>query len=301
MTIDLSRLQSRLEEAIAARAEARRLASRRQSMDPELQRARTEADRLRNELADHQEGVDKLSGPSVSRLLASLSGGLTDRLTQQQAEVDRIRYDLDVAENRLARFSTEADQLEGDLARLGPTEVRYEEALGDLVLAARATGSAMVDEVVEDAERRLAQLQRRSEVEEALAAGAISRQHLQAAQKRFSAAGDWSMFDMVAGGGIFASLMKHDRLDKATDDLRAAAASVERFSHELGDVHLPGVSVPLIDTFERGIDVWFDNIFTDLSIHGQIRDARAQLDAAAAAVDDSLTRLRALQVELAHA
>lgn len=301
MTIDLHHARERLERATSARAEGRRLVSRRAALEPDLVAARSEAQRLRQELAGHQQDVDKLSGPSVSRVLASLGGGLTEKLSERQAQAERVRYELDVAESRLARFTREADQLEGDLALLGHTEISYEEALSDLVLAARASGQGMADEVTQDAGRRLEQLQRRREVQEALQAGEVALRHLQAARKRFSDASDWSAFDLFAGGGMLAGMMKHDRIDKATGELRSAAAAVERFSHELGDVHLPGVTAPVIDEFERGIDVWFDNIFTDLRVNSRITEARDQLEEAIRAVEASMARLRSLRAELADA
>ena len=79
--------EARLEAAIRDRAEARRLASARARLDASLTEARNEVFRRKGEVARAQADVDKLERPSLSRVLAGLSGGKdTGQRTQGGAD-----------------------------------------------------------------------------------------------------------------------------------------------------------------------------------------------------------------------
>lgn len=284
--------RARLDQLLADRAEARRLAAARTRLEPRLQAARAEVDERRRRVDTEAADVDRLDRPSASRLLASLGGTLTERRAREEAEVEQARFALQQAQAQLADLAQEADRLDGERARLRGAEEGFEEALADLVLAARVDPSA--GDVAREATHRLEAIQRRREVEEALAAGEVATKHLGEAQRRYSHASDWSGVDTFLDGGMFTSMMKHDRIDKATEELRLASVAVERFSRELADVELPGLAVPIVDDFERGIDIFFDNIFTDWSVRSRIKDAQAQVDAAVAEVATTMDRLEHL-------
>ncbi|GMA38500.1 hypothetical protein [Mobilicoccus caccae] len=92
--------------------------------------------------------------------------------------------------------------------------------------------------------------------------------------------------------------MKHQRLDEVTDQLQSASAVLDRFSRELADVDLPGVDAPVVDGLSRGIDIFFDNIFTDLSVRGRIKEAAAQLDDAIEKVSAAILELERRRTRL---
>lgn len=284
--------RARLDQLLADRAEARRLAAARERLEPQLQAARAQAEERRRRVDDEAADVDRLDRPSAARLLASLGGTLTERRAREEAELEQARFALQQAQAQLADLSQEADRLEGDRARLRGAEEGFEEALADLVLAARVDPAAA--EVAREATHRLEAIQRRREVEEALAAGDVALQHLREAQRRYSHASDWSTADTFLDGGLLTSMMKYDRVDKATEELRQASVAVQRFSRELADVELPGLAVPVVDDFERGIDIFFDNIFTDWSVRSRIKDAQVQVDGAVAEVETAMERLHHL-------
>ncbi len=80
--------------------------------------------------------------------------------------------------------------------------------------------------------------------------------------------------------------MKHDRLDKAWVAARMADESLAALRRELADVGGAGAVVPSldIDGLTRFLDVWFDNIFTDLTVSSRIKDAKATMGDAQRAV-----------------
>lgn len=284
----------RLEEAIAARAEARRLRNARERLEESLIAARAVVDERQGALEQEQGDVDKLSTPSFARTLASLRGTITDRIARERAEADQARYALGEAQMRLTQLMREAEALEGALADLGPTDQAYEQALAEVVAGGEASG------VAGDAQRRLDALHRLREVDEAMRAGREALASLAEARRSFDSADGWSTWDTLGGGGFVSSLIKHEHMDKAAAHLRDASASVERFSRELADVDLPGLRIAPINEFDRSIDIWFDNIFTDLAVSERIGNARADVERTISAVDDVLRTLDGERQQLAR-
>lgn len=150
-----------VEKLLEARAEARRLASRRSRLQPELDRARQQVARREQVLAEEHADVERLEGVSLSRILAGLSGSLTDRVTRERAEREEAAYRLRDARTALARVASEADQLEGDRARLGDVETAYQESLSDLLLTVRVSDHDRAAQIEAEVERRLAAIERR--------------------------------------------------------------------------------------------------------------------------------------------
>ena len=58
-------------------------------------------------------------------------------------------------------MASEADQLEGDRARLGDVETAYQESLSDLLLTVRVSDHDRAAQIEAEVERRLAAIERR--------------------------------------------------------------------------------------------------------------------------------------------
>lgn len=89
-------------------------------------------------------------------------------------------------------------------------------------------------------------------------------------------ASNWSLFDLLGGEGI-ASLMKRSKIKKANKEIERMTRELEELRKELRDVD---ISLPLeiSDTMEDNFfDVFFDNIFTDLRVNGEIKKKLAEL------------------------
>lgn len=87
---------------------------------------------------------------------------------------------------------------------------------------------------------------------------------------------NWGIFDML-GGGMFASLFKREKIRGANDEIHEVSRAIRRLNKELSDIdmHLPmEISDSMGDNF---FDVWFDNIFTDMRVQGEITSTLRQL------------------------
>jgi hypothetical protein len=119
------------------------------------------------------------------------------------------------------------------------------------------------------------------EIQEAQAACEAALASLGEAQRTVDSARSWGTYDTWFGGGLFSSMVKHDRIDEAEDYMRAVDAALERLRRELADVHLQGATLGGVGVTDltRTLDVWFDNFFSDLAVQSRLKDADHRLDA----------------------
>ena len=95
-------------------------------------------------------------------------------------------------------------------------------------------------------------------------------------------ADSWSAYDTWFGGGLVSSSIKHDRIDAAGRLIAAAQDALVDLARELADVEsVAGLRADLgISPTARTFDVWFDNVFSDLSVRSSIKDSQVRVDAA---------------------
>jgi hypothetical protein len=119
------------------------------------------------------------------------------------------------------------------------------------------------------------------EVQEARAACEAALASLGEAQHQVDSARSWGTYDTWFGGGLFSSMIKHDRIGQAEDYMRSVDAALDRLRRELADVHLEGAALGGVGVTDltRTLDVWFDNFFSDLAVQSRLNDADRRLDA----------------------
>ena len=79
------------------------------------------------------------------------------------------------------------------------------------------------------------------------------------------------------GGEFFTSWIKRNKIKEANQDIFAITKSLKSLNKELEDLDMTlpeGVSDTISD---RVWDLWFDNIFTDIRVQGEIKDSLRQL------------------------
>lgn len=119
------------------------------------------------------------------------------------------------------------------------------------------------------------------EIREAQTACEAALASLADAQRRIDSARSWGTYDTWFGGGLFSSLVKHDRIDRAETYMRAVDQALNRLRRELADVHMDGAAIGGVGVTDltRTLDVWFDNFFSDLAVQSRLKDADQRLDA----------------------
>ncbi|WP_345506246.1 hypothetical protein [Terrabacter aeriphilus] len=238
-------------------------------------------------------------------------GGVPDDVVPQLRRLEEARRDLAEREAVQARLATSRASLDRarsehqrlldaltteqrDVERLEHAEAGYEAARE----AVAASGGDVDDADAAAAVEELSRRRELREVEQARAAGWSALQGLVAARQKLDSADSWSAWDTFGGGGMVSSALKHERLDETRQLLRRAGDLLVHFSRELDDVGVAGVELPEFDGLTRGLDIWFDNVFTDLAVRDRIKRAQRELATALAQVERVVADLDARALEL---
>ncbi|MDG4825607.1 hypothetical protein O7635_27485 [Asanoa sp. WMMD1127] len=273
-----------IEQRLATAAEAvrerevvgRRVADLRQRVDELTDRLAS----LRAEHAAEQGDVDRLEGLSLTRVLAALRGSREDALGRERAEADAARYRVAEAEARLAALRREHAAAVARHEELAAAPASYAAALDEKERHLAASGDPRRSRLLALADERGRLGGELREIAEAIQAARTAAADLARVQERLRSASGWSTYDTFFGGGVIGSAIKHSRLDETAEAAARADRSLAVLRTELADVDGAAVAAPqlAIDGLTRFVDVWFDNIFTDLAVRDRIRQAEANVE-----------------------
>ena len=115
------------------------------------------------------------------------------------------------------------------------------------------------------------------EVREAVQAGEEALAGIQKAREELGSAKNWGIFDML-GGGMISSMVKHSRMDDASEDMEEAKRKLAAFERELKDISISADLSVEMGSFLRFVDTFMDNLFVDFMVQSRIDDAIAGLD-----------------------
>ena len=132
--------------------------------------------------------------------------------------------------------------------------------------------------------------EKQRELAEAVAAGSRALMNLRRSQEFLDKAANWGLFDMLAGG-IFATLVKHQKIKEAQDVMEEARQSLRAFEKELQDVNL-NLNLDLeIGEFLTFADYFLDNVFVDVMVQSRLSSAAGELERTRSDVRGILTKL----------
>lgn len=117
------------------------------------------------------------------------------------------------------------------------------------------------------------------EIEEALMAGRDAEIAVMKAAEVLKNAKMYSTWDTFLGGGFIATAMKHDKIDRSKSYIHEAQFALQRFKNELLDIQEMRVGHVQIeaDGLVKFADYFFDDIFSEWSVHSKIATAITQL------------------------
>lgn len=158
----------------------------------------------------------------------------------------------------------------------------------------------MASELNELVEQELLVQQLIVEITEALEAGRIARERLIEASDALNTASGYSTWDTFLGGGVLATALKHQELDKSNNFIHSAQKALQRFQNELLDIQEMRQDTLEIETdgFVKFADYFFDDIFSAWSIHSKIATSTSQIGRV---LDDVENTVRELKEKLAKA
>ena len=128
------------------------------------------------------------------------------------------------------------------------------------------------------------------EIREAIRAGEHALDSLHAAMERLDSARAWGVCDLL-GGRLISSRIKFRKIDDANEWVQLANNDLRTFEKELGDVTGRGTYIRTGELVSA-LDMFCDNIVSDLTIQNRIRQAMVQIDSIIERVQDTVWTLK---------
>lgn len=197
----------------------------------ELAEAEVARDRWRQKLAHEEEDVRKLSGMSLSNLLATILGNKAEKLDREQRQVLEAKVKYDESDRKVRSLEQQIAQLERQWQEVRNWKAAYTRVFQEKERQVLTQN----EELAELADRRAELSVQLKELEEAILAGQSVQSDLSAAEDDLHSAKNWGTYDML-GGGMLSTHIKHNRIDEAMDHIYQAQRSLARFERELRDV-----------------------------------------------------------------
>lgn len=93
---------------------------------------------------------------------------------------------------------------------------------------------------------------------------------------KIDSARNWGLFDLFAGG-MMSSLVKRGRMKESNQLMQEIEQALVRLQKEYGEVELKLPIKFRLDVASEMGDVWFDNVFSDLSVQNNLNESKEQL------------------------
>lgn len=133
-------------------------------------------------------------------------------------------------------------------------------------------------------------MDKEKEIKEAKAAAIEVLLRLDEALKSLKDASSMSVWDML-GGGSFFSVIKRKHMQEANLNIKEARIYLKSLNEELDDI---GMKLPkeISDTMSDNVmDIYFDNIFTDIRVAGEIKEKLDELKSFRTMIENLIMKL----------
>jgi myosin heavy subunit len=293
-----------IEQRLAAAAQAARELeiTRRRCADLQARQDQlgTELAALQSQYQLEQKDVGKLEHLSLSRVLVTLRGSHEEALAREQAEAHAVQLRLADAQARLDAVRGEHQAALAQANRLSSAPNDYaalltekERHLTESSDPRRATLLSLADE----RGRLTAEL---GEMQAAMQAADAARQALSLVEDKLGSASSWNTYDTFFGGGMLATAMEHSRLDDAAQAAAEADRRMAVLRTDLTQLDQVEATSPMItlSSATRFMDLWFNNIFTDLAVRDRINQGQQNVAQSLQMVSAVEERLKAQSADV---
>jgi len=273
------------------------------ALTQELQNANDEVSNLLRQYKRESLDVERMQQDSFSAFLLRLIGKYEDKLEQEQREEINAKIAYDRAAAHLDHLVREKDALASRISALRADEKTYQRELENR--RHELSGKFSQPDGIRYAElekERNAIISQMTEIEEALRAASRALSTAEKIANSLDSARGWATYDAFTRGGIISHMAKYSHIDEAEANFNVLSHNLRELKSELSDVQGLTVSgLTEISSGQRTLDFWFDNIFTDLSVRGQIRDNAEQVAQLITSIRNAEAMLQAKLRELESA
>ncbi|UED78693.1 hypothetical protein FH508_0014660 [Lysinibacillus sp. CD3-6] len=294
--MEWQQLQTEQETLQGQLRNANRLREQRFLIEGQIEHAQQEITKHSTEHNQIRMKLDKLEGFSFMNMIRTWTGQQDDLRAEKIDKAAILELKIKEAEKMLKDLTFDFEQVNQKLKQIN--EKQLQEALNILHIKKKNYLQLHEPEVAQKIEQlaneEFITKQLISEIQEAEDAGDIALTKLGQAAASLHSASGYSTWDTFFGGGLIATHLKHDALDKTENYLHSAQIALQRFHNELLDVQDMSTKSLQIETdgFVKFADYFFDDIFSAWSVHSKISTAREQVSRVQDDVHNTVRRLQ---------
>jgi DNA repair exonuclease SbcCD ATPase subunit len=280
-TVNITELNNAQIEVREAIAERDRLARALESAERSLAEQRRQEQEMSDSLRKENEDVRRLENTSLVGLFFAIMGSKEARLDKERQELLAAKLKYNNVQRRVAGLEQDVSDLRERLGRLGSAEGlqrRYDSLLVEKERLLAAQDGPATRRLVEMGAELAGIRAEQKELNEAVQAGKKARAGLDQVVEALESASNWGTWDLL-GGGLLASVAKHDKLDEAHEAVQEVQPLLQRFERELADVGGPAALHVETGGLAAFADIFIDGLLVDLLVQSRINDS---LDAARA-------------------
>lgn len=274
----LKDLNEKIKECRENMALKETLEKRNLSLENELNSKEKELVELEKSLNKELKDVQKLKRASFSNLIANILRNKDEKLEKEEREYLEAKLKYDNFKFKVEKLRYDVEENNNRLGQLINIEGKYKELISEKRELVKKFNLNIRDEIIETEKEIKDLLSNKTEISEALREANNCLMISEETLKSLKSAKKWGIYDIV-GGGMISSAIKHNRIDDAKTYMERLGYSVDRLNKELGDVDTSIFNEGLnISGFSYTFDIFFDNIFSDFSVQGEINDSLYKIE-----------------------
>ena len=254
---------------------------------------------LEKVLKKEKKDVDNLNKLSVSNIIATVLNNKENKLEKEEQEYLMVKLKYDELLASINILKEDLFNKKNRLRTLYNCEEEYNKAINEKIKLINVYGNYDIKEKISNLDKRINNIINESrEVKEAYSAGSKLIIEVNHAKDELRSAKNWGILD-IAGGDMMSSIVKHNKIKKANDRFYKITELISNFNKELKDINLSNLS---FSRTSMTFDLFFDNIFTDISVQNKINDALNSIEELKTKVECIINELQRrydrLEVEL---
>ncbi|WP_447410049.1 hypothetical protein [Clostridium perfringens] len=254
------------------------LEKRNLSLENELNSKEKELGELEKRLNKELKDVQKLKSLSFSNLISNILRNKDEKLEKEEREYLEAKLKYDNFKFKVEKLRYDVEENNNRLGQLINIEGKYKDLISEKRELVKKLNLNIRDEIIEIENGIKDLLSNKTEISEALREANNCLMISEETLKSLRSAKNWGIYDIV-GGGMISSAIKHNRIDDAKTYMERLSYSVDRLNKELGDVDTSIFNEGLnISGFSYTFDIFFDNIFSDFSVQGEINDSLYKIE-----------------------
>lgn len=252
-------------------------------MEELLERKKEELDSLCSVLYAEKYDVDRLKKNSLNNILKKVTGSYHEVYEKEYAQYVEAKQKYDEMAVALESLKRERDTLqsrvrkgERELCELYKKLEKYPEA----------------QEMLQEEKQKEAVVCKAAKLKETI--GEVQRMIALAeeARKRYSEAKNWANYDIFFNGGLIGDIAKYDKVEEAQAICGQLVGASKELKIKLKNIKIDTTSFQNIDCSTKTVDIWFDNIFTDLRVRSQIKNNLIHLERCLDELTNLLSKLK---------